>query len=175
MTDSTAEKTSVLLRKVGLIADSPDERSDVEPMLGFPTRSVKFNGGITVCPRIDEFRGQNRAKSVCGRARMCLVACPAGRFSHATDRHDARPTCHPQRDGMICGKNFRTRTGRRITPITQLKRGCTVELAIHRLETASKASSRDLKYRNVESNLVVRRIFSPSLEALHIANCPFFS
>ena len=36
-------KTSVLLRQVGLIADTPDERADVEHMLGFPTRSVKFN------------------------------------------------------------------------------------------------------------------------------------
>ena len=36
-------KISVLLGQVGLIADSPDERADVEHMLGLPTRSVKFN------------------------------------------------------------------------------------------------------------------------------------
>jgi hypothetical protein len=36
-------KTSVLLGQVGLIAASPDERADLEHMLGFPTRSVKFN------------------------------------------------------------------------------------------------------------------------------------
>ena len=36
-------KTSVLLRQVGLIADTPDERADVEHLKGFPTRSVKFN------------------------------------------------------------------------------------------------------------------------------------
>ena len=41
-------KTSVLLRQVGLIADSTDERADLEHMLGFPTRSVKFNVGFPV-------------------------------------------------------------------------------------------------------------------------------
>ena len=39
-------KTSVLLRQVGLIADSTDERADLEHMLSFPTRSVKFNDRI---------------------------------------------------------------------------------------------------------------------------------
>ena len=33
----------VLLGQVRLIVDSPDERADAEHMLGFPTRSVKFN------------------------------------------------------------------------------------------------------------------------------------
>ena len=32
--------------QVGLIADSSDERADVEHMLGLPTRSVKFNVGF---------------------------------------------------------------------------------------------------------------------------------
>jgi hypothetical protein len=40
---SANRKISVLLGQVGLIADTPDERADVEHMLGFPTRSVKFN------------------------------------------------------------------------------------------------------------------------------------
>ena len=44
----------VLLGQVGLIADSLDDRDDVEHMLGFPTRSVKFNGGIR-CPEIRWF------------------------------------------------------------------------------------------------------------------------
>ena len=47
-------KTSVLLRQVGLIADSTDERADLEHMLGFPTRSVKFNGPFTTQVRLHE-------------------------------------------------------------------------------------------------------------------------
>ena len=43
-------KYLVLLGQVGLIADSLDERADVEHMLGFPTRSVKFNGGFLGVP-----------------------------------------------------------------------------------------------------------------------------
>ena len=51
-------KTSVLLGQVGLIADSPDERADVEHMLGLPTRSVKFNDrfreiGVGILARAD--------------------------------------------------------------------------------------------------------------------------
>ena len=61
-------KTSVLLRQVGLIDDTPDERADAEHILGFPTRSVKFNGRLIWCPRFDGFRGQSRAQESCGLA-----------------------------------------------------------------------------------------------------------
>ena len=45
-TRESERKYSVLLGQVGLIAESPDERAGAEHILGFPTRSVKFNDPI---------------------------------------------------------------------------------------------------------------------------------
>ena len=62
-------KISVLLGQVGLIADIPDDRDDVEHMLGFPTRSVKFN---------DRYRGIGvgiKGHRIHARRRVVNLAC----------------------------------------------------------------------------------------------------